>query len=250
MKFSIVIPAHNEEECIRSTMSSLLSVLSGKNIDFEIVAVADHCSDGTEQILAELAENDVRIKLVRNENCAGFGMAVRAGLDAYSGDAVAIFMADASDSPADLCRYFDQIEAGAECVFGSRFINGSKVIDYPPHKFLLNRLVNQLIRILFRHGLNDTTNAFKCYRREVIDGCRPFLSPHFNLTVEIPLKAVIRGYRFSVIPISWENRKTGISNLRIREMGARYFFIILYCLLEKYMVGKDYRRQGIDGTGT
>ena len=169
-------------------------------------------------------------------------MAVRAGIEEYKGDAVAIFMADASDSPDDLCKYFKKIEEGAECVFGSRFIKGSRVIDYPKHKYFLNRFVNYLIKFLFRHGLNDTTNAFKCYRREVIDGCKPFLSPHFNLTVELPLKAYIRGYKFEIIPISWENRKAGISKLKLKEMGSRYFFIILYCLLEKYMVAKDYHK--------
>lgn len=242
MKFSIVIPAHNEEGCIASTLDKLIQKLNSEGFDFEIVTVADHCSDKTEDILAEFAKRDKRMRLVRNELAPGFGMAVRAGLETYTGDAVAIFMADASDSPDDLCGYFRKIGQGAECVFGSRFISGSKVIGYPLHKLILNRFVNWLIRILFRHGLNDTTNAFKCYRREVIDGCRPFLSPHFNLTVELPLKSYIRGYKFEIIPISWENRKTGVSKLKLKEMGSRYFFIILYCLLEKYMVGKDYHK--------
>lgn len=245
MKFSVVVPAHNEEGCIRDTLEKLVETLDKKGFDFEIVVVADHCTDSTETILEEFSKCESRVRWIRNEKSAGFGMAVRAGLDAYTGDAVAIFMADASDSPLDLCAYFDKIQNGAEAVFGSRFIKGSKVIDYPIHKLILNRFVNLLIRVLFRHGLNDTTNAFKCYRRYVIDGCRPFLSPHFNLTVELPLKAVIRGYKFVIIPISWENRKTGISKLKIKEMGSRYFFIILYCLLEKYMVGKDYIRKDI-----
>jgi dolichol-phosphate mannosyltransferase len=243
MKFSVIIPAHNEEDCIASTSESLCAKLDAEGIDYEVVVVADHCEDRTEAIVIGLADRNKRVKCVRNQNKPGFGMAVRAGLDTYTGDAVAIFMADASDSPEDLCMYFKRIESGAECVFGSRFIKGGKVVDYPIHKLILNRFGNCLIRILFRHGLNDTTNAFKCYRREVIDICRPFLSPHFNLTVELPLKAYIRGYKFDIVPVSWHNRKTGISKLRIREMGSRYFFIILYCLLEKYMVSKDYRRE-------
>ena len=71
---------------------------------------------------------------------------------------------------------------------------GGGVIDYPKIKLVLNRLANLFIRTLFRISLNDTTNAFKAYRKQVIDGCRPFISPHFNLTVEIPLKAIVRGY--------------------------------------------------------
>jgi dolichol-phosphate mannosyltransferase len=243
MKFSVVIPAHNEEGCVGSTLDKLTEKLDASPFDYEIVVVADHCSDDTEKIVAERAARNKRVVMVRNEKTPGFGMAVRAGLDAYTGDAVAIFMADASDSPDDLLAYFEKTAEGAECVFGSRFIKGGRVVDYPKHKLILNRIGNFIIRILFQHGLNDTTNAFKCYRREVIDGCRPFLSPHFNLTVEIPLKAAIRGYEYVIIPISWTNRTTGVSKLKLKEMGSRYFFIILYCLLEKWMVSKDYRRK-------
>ncbi|MFA6568404.1 MAG: glycosyltransferase family 2 protein [Victivallales bacterium] len=242
MKFSVVIPAHNEEGVIASTLERLLGKLNAGGFDFEIVVVADHCTDGTQQILDALAGRDKRVRWVENKEKPGFGMAVRTGLEEYKGDAVAIYMADASDSPEDLCSYFKKINEGAECVFGSRFIKGSRVVAYPKHKYLLNRFVNYLIKFLFRHGLNDTTNAFKCYRREVINGCKPFLSHHFNLTVELPLKSYIRGYKFEIIPISWENRKVGISKLKLKEMGSRYFFIILYCLLEKYMVAKDYHK--------
>ena len=90
--------------------------------------------------------------------------------------------------------------------------------------------------------LNDTTNAFKAYRREVIEGCLPILSPHFNITVELPLKAIVRGYSWKVIPITWRNRRSGVAKLKIREMGSRYFFIVAYVWLEKYFSRGDYRR--------
>lgn len=245
MKLSIVIPAHNEEGCIAETLLALTRELAGAGQeDYEVVVVNDHCQDGTEAIVQALARENPRLRCVRNEQPGGFGMAVRCGLDHYQGDAVAIFMADASDSPADLVRYLREIEAGAECVFGSRFIKGGKVVDYPLHKLWINRLANGFIRLLFLHGLNDTTNAFKCYRREVIEHCRPFLSRHFNFTVELPLKAVVRGFRYRVIPISWHNRKTGVSKLKIKEMGSRYLFIVLYCFLERLLSRGDYYRHG------
>lgn len=243
MKFSVVIPAHNEEGCIESTLDKLVEKLDQEGIDFEIFVTADHCSDNTESILQEYSSKEIRVRWGTNPSEPGFGMAVRNGLENFTGDAVAIYMADASDSPEDLCCYFRKIEEGAECVFGSRFIKGGKVVDYPLHKLILNRFTNFLIRFMFKHGLNDTTNAFKCYRREVIEGCKPFLSPHFNLTVELPLKAAVRGFKYEVIPISWHNRQTGVSKLKIKEMGSRYFFIIFYCLLEKWMVKKDYYRK-------
>lgn len=241
MKFSIIIPAHNEEEVISATLIELGLALE-KKFDYEIIVVNDHCYDKTVEKVEELISENKKIRLVRNEKRPGFGMAVRCGLDHYTGDAVAIYMADASDSPEDLVKYFEEVENGAECVFGSRFMKGSKVVDYPKHKYLLNRCVNFFIKIVFGHRYNDTTNAFKCYRREVIEGCRPFISRHFNLTVELPLKVLIRGYKFNVIPISWTNRAAGISKLKLKEMGSRYFFMFLYCLLEKFLTGNDYKR--------
>ena len=242
MKFSVVIPAHNEEGNIENTILALQEALEGK-FDFEIIVIADHCTDSTEAILSTLAPKISTLKWFKNSDRNGFGMAIRCGLNHYTGDAVAIFMADASDSPNDLLIYFEKIEAGAECVFGSRFIKGSVVTDYPKYKLFLNRIVNFILRVLFRHGTNDTTNAFKCYRREVIEGCRPYISRHFNLTIEIPLKAVIRGYSFETIPISWTNRVAGVSKLKLKEMGSRYFFTLVYCYLEKLLTGQDYKRE-------
>lgn len=242
MKFSVVIPAHNEEGCIQGTLEQLLTALEDGRVDYEIVVVADHCTDRTEAIVGDFTQHNPRILCLTNTAAPGFGMAVRAGLDAFSGDAVAIYMADASDNPQDLLQYHRCLQEGVECVFGSRFIPGGTIVDYPRHKLIINRLANWLIRVMFRHGLNDTTNAFKAYRREVIDGCRPFLSPHFNLTVELPLKAIIRGYRYRVIPISWRQRRSGKSKLRLKEMGSRYFFIVLYCFFERLLTGHDYRR--------
>jgi dolichol-phosphate mannosyltransferase len=152
-------------------------------------------------------------------------------------------MADASDSPAHAVRYWRLLSEGYDCAFGSRFVKGGEVLDYPKVKLLVNRLANFLVRVGFNIPLNDTTNAFKAYRRTVIDGCRPFLAPHFNLTVEIPLKAIVRGYTYAIIPISWRNRRHGEAKLKIKEMGSRYFFICAYVWLEKYFSRGDYHRR-------
>jgi dolichol-phosphate mannosyltransferase len=139
-------------------------------------------------------------------------------------------------------RYWNALNQGYDAVFGSRFMKRGGVIDYPWFKLRLNRLGNLFIRGLFRISLNDTTNAFKAYRRTVIQGCEPLLSAHFNLTVELPLKAVIRGYSWTVIPITWRNRRSGAAKLKIQEMGSRYLFICLYLWLEKYLSRGDYKK--------
>lgn len=241
--YSIVIPAHNEEGCIADTCRAVAARLKEAGIPhFELVVVNDGSTDRTPEILSSLEREIPEVRRVDNDGPHGFGYAVRTGLSHYRGDAVAIVMGDLSDSPDDIVAYYRELQKGAECVFGSRFIKGGRVIDYPKHKFLLNRLANFFIRILFRHGTNDTTNAFKAYRREVIDGIQPLISPHFNLTVEMPLKAVVRGFTYVKVPISWTNRTTGISKLKIREMGSRYLFIVLNIWLEKLLTRNDYRR--------
>jgi len=241
---SIVIPAHNEEGSIAGTLEAITARLASEKFDdYEILVVNDGSTDGTAHGLEELEKRMPRLRHVYNPPPNGFGLAVRKGLECFRGEAVCIVMADLSDSPDDIWRYCERLRAGAECVFGSRFMRGSQVIDYPIHKLLLNRMANAFIRMIFGLRFNDVTNAFKGYRREVIEGVQPLLSRHFNLTVEIPLKAIVRGYRYETLPISWRNRKSGVSKLRIREMGSRYLFIVLYVLIEKWLSRGDYRRE-------
>ncbi len=241
-KLSIVIPARDEEGCIASTVQHLHLELELKKVPHEIIVVDDGSTDRTFPILQELATASPYLRPIQNPEPHGFGRAIIRGLDKMSGDAAVIMMADESDDCRDVVRYWDKLNEGFDCVFGSRFMKGGGTIDYPPIKWVVNRLANFYIRMLFRHGLNDTTNAFKAYRKTCLDGLRPFLSHHFNLTVEIPLKAIIRGYSFAVIPITWRNRRHGIAKLKIREMGSRYLFIVLYLWLEKYFSRGDYRR--------
>src|SRR3954471_21466217 len=231
MKLSIVMPAQNEEGSVGRTVEGVAAVLEREGLDYEIVVVNDDSEDSTEAVVAALGERNPRIRVHRSHNERGFGNAIRAGLDVFSGDAVAIVMADASDDPKDLIRYHQLLEEGYDCAFGSRFVAGAKVHDYPRAKYVVNRLANQFLPILFPRRYNDTTNAFKAYRREVIETVQPLLSKHFNLTVELPLKAVARGHTFAVVPISWRNRTAGSSKLAMREMGSRYLFIVLYAFL-------------------
>jgi dolichol-phosphate mannosyltransferase len=242
MKFSIVIPAQNEEGCIAETLTALLAATEGAGITAEIVVVDDGSTDGTVDSVYEVTRRHRNVRLIENHRRHGFGMAVRAGLEQIRGDAVAIVMADGSDCPEDVVAYYRKLQDGYDCVFGSRFIDGSKILDYPAHKLVLNRFANWFIKTIFGLRYNDITNAFKCYRTEVIAGIEPLISPHFNLTVEMPLKAIVRGYSYAVVPISWTNRKAGVSKLKIKEMGSRYLFIVMYIWLEKMLARGDYHR--------
>jgi dolichol-phosphate mannosyltransferase len=240
--FSVVVPARDEAESLPSTLRDIYAEFVREAVPHEIVVVDDGSRDATWAVLQSLASEIPTLVPVRNPGQNGFGRAIIYGLGQMKGDAVVIMMADASDLPSDAVKYWRILCEGKECVFGSRFLRKGDVIDYPGVKLFVNRLANLFIRVMFNIPLNDTTNAFKAYRRTVIDGCRPLMSPHFNLTVELPLKAIVRGYTWTVIPISWRNRKHGVAKLKIKEMGSRYFFICMYVWLEKYFSRGDYRR--------
>jgi dolichol-phosphate mannosyltransferase len=240
---SVVIPARDEAGCICSTVEHLHLELRLNQIPHEILVVDDGSKDNTWELLTDLVTRVPELRPLKNTGEHGFGRALTYGFQHLAGDAVVIMMADESDDCRDVVRYWRELNTGYDCVFGSRFIKGGGTIDYPFFKLIINRLVNFWIRIVFRIKLNDVTNAFKSYRREVIAGCRPFLSPHFNMTVELPLKAIVRGYSWIVVPITWRNRRSGVAKLQLREMGGRYLFICIYVWLEKHFSRGDYRKR-------
>lgn len=238
---SVVIPARDEVGCIAATVRHLSLELRLHEVPHEILVVDDGSSDDTWGVLERTQAAVPELKPLRNSGQHGFGRAVAYGLDRIQGDAVVIMMADESDDCRDVVLYWRTLAEGWDCVFGSRFTRSGGLIDYPWPKRVINRIANRLIMVLFGIGLNDTTNAFKAYRRTVIEGCRPFLAPHFNFTIELPLKAIVRGFSWTTVPITWRNRRTGLAKLNLREMGSRYFFIMMYVWLEKHFSRGDYR---------
>lgn len=244
MKLSILIPAYNEQESLPETLHSIYNAMANAGISHELLVVNDNSTDDTLNVLAALAKEIPTLVYYTNTGLHGFGYAVRYGLEHFSGDCVALMMADLSDSPSDMVLFYNKmLEGNYDCVFGNRFIKGGKIYNYPRHKLILNRFANNMVRLVFRIPYNDFTNAFKLYKKETIHGITPLLSPHFNLTLEMPLKAIVRGYSYTILPNSWTNRKFGKSNLKIKEMGSRYFFIFLYCLIEKYFSKGDYLKR-------
>ncbi len=243
MKLSVVMPAYNEEESIGETIDAIERALGTIRIEHEILVINDNSKDNTEAVLKELCSKYPNLRYLNNEGPNGFGYAVRYGLERFEGECVAIMMADLSDSPYDLVKFYStMLEKNVDCVFGTRWSMGGKVIDYPLIKKLINRTANWIIRVVMNIKYNDTTNAFKLYKREVINGIKPILAPHFNLTIELPLKAIIRGYSYTIVSNSWTNRKHGLSKLKIKEMGSRYFFILMYCFIEKFFSRGDFKK--------
>lgn len=251
MTLSVVIPAYNEEESIPHTLRTLYQTLAKHGIPHEICVTNDNSKDNTARVLEDLKSEIPTLVYYTNPGPNGFGYAVRYGLERFTGDCVAVFMADMSDDPEDLVKYYyKMLETDVDAVFGSRWEKGGKVIDYPRVKKVINRVANFIVKMVMGIKYNDTTNAFKLYKRETIEGVKPFLSPHFNLTIELPLKAMVRGYSYAVVPNSWTNRKYGESKLKIKEMGSRYFFILMYCFIEKFFARGDFNKKPKSGKPT
>lgn len=242
MKLSIVIPAQNEEKVIEKVVKDIVMELENEDILYEIIIVNDNSQDRTAEIVDKLSLENHNIKVVHRKLPKGFGIAVKEGLEHITGDAVVICMGDASDDPKDIVKYYRKLQEGYDCVFGSRFTKGTIVKDYPKLKFILNRIGNIGIKYLFGLDCNDISNAFKAYRREVIESVKPLISNQFNITVEIPLKAVVRGYSYVVIPINWYGRTSGVSKHKLKELQKKYLFSILYVWLEKILLKDELKK--------
>lgn len=238
----MVIPCRNEEHNIIRTIQGIQKTFHDHGINYEVIVVNDGSTDATADLLKRHFHHDDRIRVIPNEHAQGIGNAIRVGLDAYQGDYVIIAMADASDDPEDMVRFIREVKKGSDCCFGHRWIKGARVENYPKFKLLLNRLANGFISFLFQMKYTDVTNAFKCYSREVIEGIKPILSQHFNVTVELPLKAISRGFSFTVIPNHWKARINGRAKWKMKEMGSRYLLILLYIWLEKIFMRRNDRK--------
>lgn len=245
MKLSIVIPAYNEEGNITATVDGIRSVLVREAIPYELVLVDDNSADATASVLEGLAAADPGIVVVRREPPRGFGRAVRSGLERATGDVIIICMADLSDDPEDIIKYYRKIEEGFDCVFGSRFIRGSRCVNYPPFKLFCNRIVNKAMQVMFWTRYNDLTNSFKAYRSYVIRDLWPLKACHFNITIELSLNTLIRNYAIAEVPISWQGRTWGSSNLHISEMGRRYLSTLLRAWFEKNLILDDLMAESV-----
>ena len=236
MKLSIIIPIRNEEFLINKIINQLESKL--KSLSYEIIFINDFSTDNTSSLVKELIINKPQINIFNNEK-KGLGGAITHGINKSSGEFICIMMSDLSDSIDDLEKYYNIIkDKNIDAVFGSRFIRGSKMVDYPKKKLILNRIFNIITKLLFVSDYNDFTNAFKIYRKDALLRTFPLVSESFNIFLELPLKIISRKMKYEIIPISWTNRKEGTSKFDIKELRAKYLFTLIYCLLEKLLLRK------------
>ena len=236
MKVSIIIPVRNEEFLIDKIIDQLLTKL--KISSYEIVFINDFSTDNSAGIIKDLIKNEPKINIYDNKK-KGLGSAITEGILKADGELICIMMSDLSDSIDDLEKYYEIIKnENFDAVFGSRFIEGAKVIDYPKKKLILNRIFNIFTKLIFFSNYNDFTNAFKVYKKTALLKTFPLVSESFNIFLELPLKIISRKMKYKIIPITWINRKVGSSKFDIKELRAKYLFTLIYCLIEKILLKK------------
>ena len=237
MSLSLIIPVYNESAQIINTIKEIYKIKK-KIKDFEILIVNDFSTDETVKVIKSANKSFKKIRLIQNKK-KGLGSAMQTGILASKKKYVCIFMADLSDDINDVFKYFKTIDKNDfDAVFGTRFSSKSKIQKYPLFKFLLNRIFNNFIKLLFLNKYNDFTNAFKIYKRKTLIDIMPIISEHFNVFLEIPLKIISRKYTYKIIPISWQNRRVGKSNFKIKELSSMYIFTLIYCVIEKILLNK------------
>ena len=237
MSLSIVIPVYNEDRQLHITIKKI-NKISKRIKDYEIVFIDDFSTDNTKQIIKKSIRSNKKIKYYKNIK-KGLGSAIGLGINKSTKKFVCIFMCDNSDDLSDLMKYYKIIDKNnLDAVLGSRFQKNSRITNYPILKMVLNRIFNYIVKIIFLSNYNDFTNAFKIYKRKTLKELMPIVSDHFNVFLELPLKIIIRKYKYKIIPISWRGRKIGVSKFKISELGSMYIFTLLYCLIEKILLKK------------
>ena len=238
MSLSIIIPVYNESKQISVTIKKLQK-LKNKIKIFELIFIDDLSTDSSYKILSSYQKKNKQIKVYKNKK-KGLGSAIEVGILKSKFENICIFMCDLSDDLNDLVKYENLISKNQnlDAIFGSRFLKDSKVSNYPYFKLFLNRLANNIIRIIFFSDYNDFTNAFKIYKKSTLLKLFPLVSENFNIFLELPLKIIVRKYNYKIIPIKWHGRKIGESKFKLKEIGSMYIFTMLYCLLEKILLNK------------
>ena len=223
---SILIPVRDEKENVYIISKEIEKKIENSN--YEIVFINDYSEDSTVQELEKLSESNNKIIYFNNQK-KGLGGAIDLGIQKSNGKYVCIMMSDSSDTVEDLNYYYQQISAeDLDAVFGSRFIKGGKIVNYPKIKLILNRIGNLLAKLLIWTDLNDFTNGFKIYKKETLIKLYPLVSESFNIFFELPLKTIIRGFNYKIVPISYYNRTVGEAKFKIDELGSKYIFTLLY----------------------
>ena len=231
---SIIVPVRDESNTIEDIFNYFNNNL--EKVDYEVLFINDFSNDDTLVKINAIIKDKKNFRVIDNTK-KGLGGAINLGIKKSLGENIAIMMADQSDDINDLIKYNNLMnEENYDAILGSRFTKMSKVRDYPLQKLILNRIFNFFVSLIFLNRYNDYTNAFKIYKKTTLMEIMPLISESFNIFLEIPLKVISRNYNYKIISINWMGRKKGESKFKIKELGSKYLFTLIYCFIEKSLL--------------
>src|SRR5436190_5728182 len=221
MKVSVIVPVLYREPQLPQTVEGLAALRD--RLDLEILLVVDVPDPAREA--ESRAENDAVAEAAKGRTVyrigqRGFGSALRRAFGHATGDILVPMMGDASEDPKDVVRLAEAIESGWDVVSGSRYMAGGGIVGQTV-KQRLSHFYSFLCRLAGGPRIHDVSNAFKAYRRSVVEAV-PTLAQSFDVSVELTLKAHLAGFRVGEVPTVWTNRTEGASNFSMRTELRNY----------------------------
>jgi glycosyltransferase involved in cell wall biosynthesis len=219
MHVSVVIPTYNERENIEPLIAQLLSLPT----KVHIIVVDDDSPDGTGKIADELTEkNEGRVSVIHRPGKLGLGTAYVAGFEkalAEGADLICSMDADFSHNPRSIPDIVEKINQGYDVVIGSRYVPGGGSTQ-TLHRKVLSWSANTLTRVLLRLHTHDTTIAFRCYRRHVLESLDldNIKSSGYAFLFEMLYRVERRGWKVEEVPIIVQERRAGASKISKNEI--------------------------------
>ena len=229
MKVSVVIPVLNYEKKLEDTIKKIKNEV----IDVEIIVVCDITKLNLVEKARKLSKKlnkSYGVRTIFRINKKGFGSALRYGFIKASGKVVVVMMGDLCDDPKTIPKMLKKIEEGYDVVVGCRYCKEGKIIGNTIKQRVSN-FVSVLVSIFSKIRCKDVNNAFKMYRKEVLENIRT-KSESFDMSIELLVKSAISGYKIAEVPTVWRNRDTGKSKFNFFREAKNYFKWFLYAAIK------------------
>jgi glycosyltransferase involved in cell wall biosynthesis len=229
MKLSIIVPAHNEEDNIAEVIKKIEEVIS---LDHELVVVNDHSTDATRAIVEDIVHRYSNVRVVDNKDAPGFANAIKAGFKNIQTDVVVLVMADLCDDLNIILEMYNKIDSGYDIVCGARYIKGGARLGGSRLKAFFSFFVSWSLYYLLGLPTHDIANAFKMYRKKVIDKI-DIKAKSFEISMEIPLKGYYLGFKMTEVPTVWRERTKGKSNFKMFKLLPNYLRFYIWAILKR-----------------
>ncbi|MFC2063882.1 dolichyl-phosphate beta-glucosyltransferase [Chloroflexota bacterium] len=224
LQFSLIIPAYNEQQLIRSNLNTLLNFLEENYSSFEILVVDDGSLDQTAKLVADFAQNHLQVKLIDQPVNLGKGQAIQRGVKESKGKYIIFMDADLPYELNALFAFLDALKEGADLAIGSRHLEGSLIKDVPPLRYFIGQVFSLLVSLLISPGIRDTQCGFKGFKAEVAQ--RIFQRTtigRWGMDVEVLFIARKFNYSISQIPVIMTGFRND-SRVHVVKDSIRMFF--------------------------